>query len=92
MLILSRKLNESIVIDARITVKIVRIDGDVIKLGIVAPSDVPVHRLEVYNEIRASNEAAATQRTGAVPKLSKNGEAHPARPRPEGCQERQPKP
>ena len=47
MLVLSRKLNESIVIDGRIIVKIVRVDGDVVKLGIAAPADVPVHREEV---------------------------------------------
>jgi carbon storage regulator len=70
MLILTRKLNESIVIDGRITVKVVRIDGEVIKLGITAPADVPVHRQEVYEEIRQSNEAAATTRLGPVPKLS----------------------
>jgi carbon storage regulator len=70
MLILSRKLNESIVIDGRITVKLVRIDGEVIKLGITAPADVPVHRQEVYEEIRLSNEAAAAPNIGPVPKLS----------------------
>jgi carbon storage regulator len=70
MLILSRKLNESIVIDGRISVKVVRIDGDVIKLGITAPADVPVHRQEVYEEIRHSNEAAVTRRIGPAPKLS----------------------
>jgi carbon storage regulator len=70
MLILSRKLNESIVIDGRITVKVMRIDGEVVKLGIAAPADVPVHRQEVYDEIRASNQQAMTQRTGRLPKLS----------------------
>jgi carbon storage regulator len=70
MLILSRKINESIVIDGRITVKIVRIDRDVVKLGILAPADVPVHRQEVYEEIRRSNEEAVSQATATVPQLS----------------------
>ncbi len=70
MLILSRKLNESIVIDGRITVRVMRLDGDVVKLGIEAPSDVPVHRQEVYEEIRKSNHEAATRLSGAVPKLA----------------------
>lgn len=79
MLILSRKLNESIVIDGRITVKVVRIDGDVVKLGIAAPLDVPVHREEVYEEIRKSNREALTQSNGQVPKLNTSGAAPPAR-------------
>jgi carbon storage regulator len=70
MLILSRKLNESIVIDGRITVKVMRVDGDVIKLGIAAPADVPVHRQEVYEEICRSNQEAVTQSIGPVPRLS----------------------
>ena len=78
MLILSRKLNESIVIDGRIAVKVVRVDGDVVKLGIAAPADVPIHREEVYEEIRNSNREALTQRTDLVPKLSING-APPSR-------------
>lgn len=90
MLILSRKLNESIVIDGRITVKVMRVNGDVVKLGIAAPADVPVHRQEVYDEIRKSNEAAATQRTHLAPKLSNSGTPHEARPRPAGWQESQP--
>ena len=61
MLILSRKTNESIVIDGRITVKIVRVEGDVVKLGVEAPADVPVHRQEVYEEIQRNNQAALTQ-------------------------------
>ncbi len=60
MLILSRKPNESIVIDGRITVKIIRLEGDVVKIGITAPADVPVHRLEVYEEIQRANQQAAT--------------------------------
>jgi carbon storage regulator len=92
MLILSRKLNESIVIDGRITVKVMRVDGDVVKLGIAAPADVPVHRQEVYDEIRKSNEAAVTQRTSVVPRLSNSGAAHEARPRPAGWQDSRPDP
>ncbi len=69
MLILSRKLNESIVIDGRIVVKVVRLDGDVVKLGIEAPSDVPVHRQEVYEEIQRSNQEALTKERPSIPKL-----------------------
>jgi carbon storage regulator len=69
MLILSRKTNESIVIDGRITVKIVRVEGDVVKLGVEAPPDVPVHRQEVYDEIQRNNKQAITQTRPVLPKL-----------------------
>jgi len=52
MLILSRKLNESIVIDGRIIVKVLRIDRDTVKLGIQAPAELPVHRQEIYDAIQ----------------------------------------
>ena len=72
MLILSRRVGESVVIDGRIRVKVVRMDGDVVKIGIEAPSDVPVHREEVYDEIQRSNRDAATdKRPAALPKLPK---------------------
>ena len=69
MLILSRKTNESIVIDGRITVKIVRVEGDVVKLGVEAPPDVPVHRQEVYDEIQCNNKQALTQGRPVLPRL-----------------------
>lgn len=70
MLILSRKVNETIVIDGRILVRIVRVDGDVVKLGIQAPIDVPVHRLEVYEEIQRENKEALTKGRPPVPKIT----------------------
>jgi len=51
MLVLSRKKNESIVINNDITVTVVEIRGDKVRLGIVAPKDVSVHRQEVYEAI-----------------------------------------
>jgi carbon storage regulator len=58
MLVLSRKVNENIVIDGRIVVKVVRTEGNFVKLGIEAPADVQVHRQEIYDEIQKSNQAA----------------------------------
>jgi carbon storage regulator len=71
MLVLSRKPGESVVIDGRIKVKIVRLDGDVVKLGIEAPPDVPIHRQEVYDEIQQSNKQALQNNPGVAPKLNK---------------------
>ena len=70
MLILSRKLGESLVIDGRIHVKIVRVEGDVVKIGIEAPADIPVHRQEVYEEIQRSNQQALTKQSSPLPKLA----------------------
>jgi carbon storage regulator len=47
-----------------------RVDGDVVKIGIEAPADVPVHREEVYVEIERSNQAALTKQTLPLPKLA----------------------
>src|SRR5262249_31345541 len=55
MLVLSRKKNESIVINNDITITVVEIRGDKVRLGIVAPKDVPVHRKEVYDAIHGTN-------------------------------------
>ena len=51
MLVLTRKLNESIVIRDDIVVTIVEIRGDRVRLGIQAPKDISVHREEVYKAI-----------------------------------------
>jgi carbon storage regulator CsrA len=51
MLVLSRKLGEAIVIDGSITVSILAVDGDRVKLGIAAPAEIPVHRQEVSQKI-----------------------------------------
>ncbi|WP_254510332.1 carbon storage regulator CsrA [Anatilimnocola floriformis] len=60
MLVLSRKKNESIVINNDITIVVVEIRGDKVRLGVEAPKEVPVHRREVYDAIKR-NEAAAHQ-------------------------------
>jgi carbon storage regulator len=52
MLVLSRKKNESIVINNDITIVVVEIRGDKVRLGVEAPKEVPVHRREVYDAIR----------------------------------------
>jgi carbon storage regulator len=68
MLVLSRKKNESIVINNDIVITVVEIRGDKVRLGIEAPKDVPVHRQEVYEAIHGTKgpvPAAATQPVAA---------------------------
>ena len=61
MLVLSRKKNESIVIDDRIRITVVEVRGDKVRLGIEAPREVPVHRSEVLAAIRSEEERAASE-------------------------------
>lgn len=58
MLILTRKINDRIMIGDNIEIMVVAIDGDRVKLGINAPRGMPVHRGEVYQAIQTENEAA----------------------------------
>ncbi len=70
MLVLSRKKNESIVINDDITIVVVEIRGDKVRLGVEAPKEVPVHRNEVYEAIRRSHTPEAStdqsEATGAA--------------------------
>ena len=59
MLVLSRKTNESIVIDGNVTVSVLRVDNDNVRLGIEAPLEIPVLRKEIYEAIKTNNEMAA---------------------------------
>ncbi len=58
MLVLARKLNESIMIGDNIEVVVIDIKGDQVKLGIKAPRKITVHRKEIYQEIKQENIAA----------------------------------
>jgi len=57
MLVLSRKKDESIVINNDITIVVVEIRGDKVRLGVEAPKEVPVHRREVYEAIARGDAA-----------------------------------
>jgi carbon storage regulator len=58
MLVLARRLNESIIIGDDIEVVVIDIKGDQVKLGIRAPKRISVHRKEIYEEIQQENIAA----------------------------------
>ena len=58
MLVLSRKKNESIVINNDITIVVVEIRGDKVRLGVEAPKEIPVHRREVYEAIQRNEPSA----------------------------------
>jgi carbon storage regulator len=67
MLVLSRKRDESIIVDGNIVITIVDIRGDKVRLGIEAPATVPVHRKEVYDALkRESAQAPGETSSGAA--------------------------
>ena len=68
MLVLSRKKNESIVINNDITIVVVEIRGDKVRLGVEAPKEVPVHRREVYDAIVRNGGQSASSESPTTPK------------------------
>ena len=69
MLILARKINQTIMIGDQIEIAIVDIKGDQVKLGINAPKEIKVYRQEVYKAIQQENIEAAKARPDTLPKL-----------------------
>jgi carbon storage regulator len=75
MLVLSRKANQSIMIGSDIRIIVVDVDRDQVKLGIDAPRDVPVHRLEIFAEIhRGDGEAQSSGSLASVGKAVVEGD------------------
>lgn len=59
MLVLARKVGQSIVINDNVEVLVIEVRGDQVRLGIEAPRTIPVHRKELLEQIRAENVSAA---------------------------------
>ena len=64
MLVLSRKPEDTIIVDNRIKITVVRVMGQTVRLGIDAPQEIPVHRGEVLERIQAEHPAIADARRG----------------------------
>ena len=60
MLTLSRKKNESLIVNNNIEVTILDIKGDQVKVGISAPKEVPIYRKEIYLQIQDANQNATS--------------------------------
>ena len=71
MLVLSRRSNESIVIAGNITVTVLEIRGDHVRIGIDAPREITVHREEIHAELARANKAASTTTPGDLGRLPK---------------------
>jgi len=71
MLVLTRKLGESIAIDDDIKIVVLQIKGRQVRLGIEAPQDTKIHREEVYIAIQQQNKAAAESEPEEVKKVAK---------------------
>jgi carbon storage regulator len=70
MLVLTRKLGESIRIGDTVIVKIVDLDGRHVKLGIEAPKSIAVNREEIYERIQRENRAASAMKDGGVQNIA----------------------
>jgi carbon storage regulator len=71
MLVLTRKLGESISIDDDVKIVVLQIKGRQVRLGIEAPRDTKIHREEVYLAIQEQNKAAAESKPAEVKKVAK---------------------
>ncbi len=71
MLVFTRRRHEAVMIGDGIEIRVLRVGRDGVRLGVIAPPDTPVHRLEVYEQIRDANRSAATPGAdGANPVVS----------------------
>ncbi|KXG09002.1 hypothetical protein AT864_02686 [Anoxybacillus sp. P3H1B] len=72
MLVLTRKKNESIMIGDSIEIKVLSVEGEQVKLGIIAPKHVDIHRKEIYLSIQEENRQAVDISTKLLQQLKSN--------------------
>jgi carbon storage regulator len=84
MLVLSRQVDETIMIGDDIEVTVVDIRGDKVRLGITAPKEIAVHRKEVYEAIKRENRAAAQVKPEDLPNIGRVAGGQMPGPRPPG--------
>jgi carbon storage regulator len=72
MLVLKRQAGEKLVIGNEITVEVLSVSGDSVRLGIVAPRETSVHRFEIFQEIQKANQDASRTATAAEPATLNN--------------------
>jgi carbon storage regulator len=82
VLVLSRRAGEKIVIGDEVTVTVLEVRGDVVRVGIDAPRSVRVHREEVYRELQAANRAAALAAASDDAASALSSALRPRAPRP----------
>ena len=70
MLVLSRRVGESVVVGDDVTITILEVRGDVVRVGIDAPRSVSVHRAELLAELATTNQESASPSDDAVASLS----------------------
>ena len=80
MLVLSRQRDESIIIGDNIVITVVDIRGDKVRLGIQAPTEIPVHRQEVYEAIQRENARAGGEEVDATPATKSLANRRKAKP------------
>lgn len=71
MLVFTRRRNEAIIVADGIEIRVLRVSRDAVRLGVTAPADVPVHRQEIYEQIREENCRAAQPAAALTDALSR---------------------
>lgn len=71
MLVFTRKRDEAIVIGDGIEIRVLRVGRDGVRLGVVAPAEIAVHRREIYDAVCAANQSAASSPPAAAEDMAK---------------------